>query len=62
MRKPVLPYTNNKCADSIIGEQVFLYKFKKQEGTCFLPYCLLANVIGKFQRNPEQPYVRLASK
>ena len=28
----------------------------------FLPHCLLANVISKFQMNPGHPYVRLMSK
>ena len=35
----------------------------KQHGRqCYPSSCLLANVIGKFQNNSEQPYVRLTSK
>ena len=35
---------------------------QSESGYCFCIYCLLANVIGTFQKNLGQPYVRLTSK
>ena len=35
---------------------------QRVSGYCFCLYCLLANVIGTFQKNLGQPYVRLTSK
>ena len=52
-----------KCTSRLFPDVIFIYCWanfsmlvKKKVGWCFLPYCLLANVI------PRQPYVRLTSK